>query len=528
MNLSKTPAQKNPATEDLNPKNPKKQRMDDGDSTALQKQALGGLLRLALVSDSETYAGVLDYLNSYKEIEIPPSEEQKKLIVRFLEGMTIRNKYERHRKFTFHGLSESHVDNLPKLDLGMTANRRLIEVPMQDGIVFIKDNPTNGRLRRLLSPENVENKDGCLENKWQLVFLGQNPPTSTLEEFGEKMADKWGKPSSDKIIYISNEAELKNQLSNVVSGTEILLCVMQKVSNNSFYKALKREAELEKEISTKCCNVQSVENYCSQKEMGLVYSLGLEMIAKTGGYKGKAFLRYGSFPLRFGDKCKVMYLGYSMFNFDPQATVMIGNIGEEHSSASDYVSVVAQNGRTSENDTAYVHFLPSILDQLLRKYKDNNLGRFPDRIIFFRQGCVIGPMEDTLRKEVDALEKMKDQKVPITFVVSYKNIGTHSVILSDGSASYRYSIFSDENALCYKDFETLIKNLSYSWRYPKPLPAHYTKCAADLAKICLGGKENPGADKVSKAIDRSLCVIGAQQKDGAADQQQSQQMEVEK
>ncbi|GLJ39826.1 hypothetical protein SUGI_0814180 [Cryptomeria japonica] len=448
---------------------------------------------------------VIDYLKSYTD----DGTISVNMATRVLQGVTIRKTDGRRNiKFTFHGVSKSNTEILE----GMTANRYPIDVPMQQCAVFIKDNESDERLRRLVSGDNLmvyhylENK--YLEKKWRLVFLGQNAPMDTLDKFRNHMAAKCGEPSSDEIIYISNEAELGNKLPKVERDRQILLCVMEKKQDNPFYSALKQEAELEKKILTKCCHLKIVEDYSDdQEETTIVTQLWLQMIAKLGAYKAKAFFLHSALPPRFGENCKVMYLGCNLMNSDPQITVMVGNIGPSDRSTSQYESRVGRGD--------YMENLGAIFRELLGKYEAARKS-LPDKIILFREGFIGGQIEETLRNERDALTNEVDglredeaKYVPITFIVGRKLNGTRSVSVLDGKASY--SIFSDGNGLFFSEFETLIRNLSYSRRYPKPLPALYAKRAVELAEVYLEGNEDVGAEKLdemAKAIDRSLYVIG--------------------
>ncbi|GLJ39824.1 hypothetical protein SUGI_0814160 [Cryptomeria japonica] len=521
MNPSTTPAHRG----DPNPRSPKRVRTNDDDSRdkALTDQQI--VLRDFVAEPSKTREDldggvpVIDYLKSYTD----DGTISVNMATRLLQGVTIRKTDgRRYIKFTFHGVSKSNRETLED----MTANRYPIDVPMQQCAVFIKDNESNERLRRLVSGDNLMEyhylDNRYLEKKWRLIFLGLNAPMDTLDKFRNHMAAKCGEPSSDEIIHISNEAELRNKLPKVERDRQILLCVMEKKQDNPFYSALKQEAELEKKILTKCCHLKILEDYSEdQEETTIVTQLWLQMVANLGAYKAKAFFLHSALPPRFGENCKVMYLGCNLINSDPQIAVMAGNIGPSGPSTSQYESRVGRGD--------YMENLGAIFRELLGKYEAARKS-LPDKIILFREGFIGGQIEETLRKERDALRNEVDdlrkevdalrnevdglredeaKYVPITFIVGRKLNGTRSVSVRDGKASY--SIFSDENGLFYNEFETVIRNLSYSRRYPKPLPAHYAKRAVELAEVYLEGKEDVDADKmdeIAKAIDRSLYVIG--------------------
>ncbi|GLJ39823.1 hypothetical protein SUGI_0814140 [Cryptomeria japonica] len=434
------------------------------------------------------------------------------------------------KKFTCHGLSKTDCNKLR----GVTANGEPIEVHREECGVLIKDNESNVRLQRLVSGDNLKEFhynlgkiQKILKNKWRLVFLGQNTQDTldTLHKFRDSMAEKWGGCSSDKIISINNEGELNKKLSKVEKDRPILLCVMEKNGDSPFYRALKREAELEKGILTKCCDLKNVQDYVKHQEYNvIIYNLWQEMIARLGAYEKNAYFLHSALPSRFGNKCKIMYLGCNVINSDPQVTVMVGNISSSDCSASQYKSRVASG--------VDIQKLPDIFSELLKKYKDE-VKSFPERIILFREGFIKGRAQETLlnelndlRARVDTLAKDEVKCVHITFIVRHKNGGTISVSVPDRKASY--SIFSDENGLCYSEFETLVRNLSYSRRYPEPLPAYYSTRAAKLAQVYLEGKENVGLDKmdeIAKAIDRSLCVIGERKQQQGKDQGAGEEME---
>ncbi|GLJ39825.1 hypothetical protein SUGI_0814170 [Cryptomeria japonica] len=462
----------------------------------------------------------------------------------------IRNEYRRGLSF------ELEYEKLPYLDLGTSADGKPIYLPIEWCVIYGKDNKSNQRLRRLVSHETPPdlnypeitnlvsetpreqpdlNYNELLKIKWQLVLLGQNDFMATVVEFSESIEIKCGEPIYEIDIEISNAQELKEKLDTVMEGTKILLCLMEK-QDKPFERALKREAELEKGILTQLCKLEDVEhyydlyhkhnNYEDLVELAgswYVTNLAQEMIAKTGEYKDKPLLPHTAFPPRFKLKkpnCVVMYLGCKVINYSfAHLTVMVANISRSDRSTSDYVARVALGD--------HMQSLPAPFGELLQKYRDENPTDLPDRIIFFREGFVGNGVEEMLRKEVDALREKLDSLrenvdplgeepdspkpltiySPITFIVRDRKIGARSVNAGDGKAFY--SIFSDESAICCSKFETLMRNLSYSRRYPKPLPVYYANRAARLAKVYLEGEMNPDPnkmDKIAKTIDRSLYV----------------------
>ncbi|GLJ39828.1 hypothetical protein SUGI_0814220 [Cryptomeria japonica] len=497
----------------------------------------------------------------------PLSEGAKNRVTSVLQGMKIRNTHgRRDKKFTFHGLTSDmtrdfvvfvedgdekfklEYEKLPYLDLGMSADGKPIYLPIEWCVIYSKDNKSNQRLRRLVSHETSPDlnytvlnypKNTHLENKWRLVFLGQNAPMDTLDKFRKSMAAKCGESGNAEIIHITEPAELKVKLPSLESGIIILVCVMEE-EDKPFQRAVKREAELEKGMVTQWCKLEDVEHYCDLyvtdlHESWYVTDLMQEMIAKTGSpeYKAKAFLPHSAFPHRFKwwnrdseSNCDVMYLGCKVINSFPHLTVMVANLSKEDRSTSDYVSRVALGD--------YMDNLPAIFGELLTKYDTIHDNDLPDKIIFFREGFVGGRIEETLRKEVNDLRKkinsLKNVAIypPITFIVRDRKSGARSVNGGDGKANY--SIFSDESAICCSEFEMLIKNLSYSRRYPKPLPVYYTNRVARLAKVYLEGQKNPNLNKIAETIDRSLYVRRESLNEGehqnrAAEQQQAEQMD---
>ncbi|GLJ39827.1 hypothetical protein SUGI_0814210 [Cryptomeria japonica] len=475
---------------------------------------------------------------------------------------------------------ELEYEELPYLDLGMSPDGKPIYLPIEWCVIYSKDNKSNQRLRSLVShetprdlnyPENTNlvsetpreqpelNYKELLEKKWQLVLLGGNAPPETFAKFWQSIEIKCGNSSNENIIHISNTKELKETLKTVMEGTQILLCVMEK-QDKPFERALKREAHLEKGILTQLCKLEDVEHYCDLyrkhnnyddldelAESWYVTNLAQEMIAKTGAYKDKALLPHSACPPRFKwrkPNCVVMYFGCKVINYSfTHLTVMVANISKSDHSTSDYVSRVALGD--------HMQNLQELFGELLKIYNENKHTDLPDRIIFFREGFVANGIEEMLRKEVDTLKEKLDSLrenvyslreepdspkpavtvySPITFIVRDRKSDAHSVNAGDGKANY--SIFSDENAICCSDFETLIRNLSYSKRYPKPLPVYYANRAARLAKVYLEGEMNPDQnkmDKIAKTIDRSLYVRGecqdAEQQDRAAEQEEAQQMD---
>ena len=113
------------------------------------------------------------------------------------------------------------------------------------------------------------------------------------------MKEKTNEVEKVKINQESNVIELGTQfLTHVDSdNTQVLLCVMDKEKDDQFYRALKQEAELKRKLMKKCYHMKIVEdnmiigkdNTKGFKPIVSLKHLFLEMVAKIGAYKEKAF-----------------------------------------------------------------------------------------------------------------------------------------------------------------------------------------------------------------------------------------------
>ncbi|KAJ7953861.1 Argonaute family protein [Quillaja saponaria] len=407
--------------------------------------------------------------------------------------------------------------------------------------------------------------EGTRIDRWALISFGGTPDQkSSIAKFINLLSQRCEQlgiflnrktimsPQFEPTQVLNNVSLLESKLKKIQraasNNLQLLVCVMEK--KHKGYGDLKRIAETRVGVLSQCCLYPNLSKFSSQ----FLANLALKINAKVGGCTVALYNSLPSqMPRLFQTDERVIFLGadvthpHPLDDFSPSVAAVVGSMNWP--AANKYVSRI----RSQTHRQEIIQDLGAMVGELLDEF-NQDVGKLPKRIIFFRDGVSETQFYKVLKEELESIRgacsTFPGYKPLITFAVVQKrhhtrlfpfetdqsstqnqffdeNIPPGTVVdtvithpkefdfylcshwgVKGTSRPTHYHVLWDENQFTSDEFQKLVYNLCYTFvRCTKPVslvpPAFYAHLAAYRGRLYLERSESSTFMKSSTTLSRA-------------------------
>ncbi|XP_051145595.1 protein argonaute 7 [Andrographis paniculata] len=299
--------------------------------------------------------------------------------------------------------------------------------------------------------------EGARVERWAIVsFGGTNDQKAGIPKFIKQLSQRCEhlgiflhkhtvvSPLFEPMHVLGNPKLLESKLRKIhkaaMNDLQLLICVMER--KHKGYADLKRVAETSIGVVSQCCLYSNLGKLSSQ----FLANMALKINAKVGGCTVALYNSLPSqMPRLFRQEDPVIFMGadvthpHPLDDVSPSVAAVVGSVNWPE--ANKYVSRM----RSQTHRQEIIEDLGAMVGEILDDFYEE-LGEFPKRIIFFRDGVSETQFYKVLQEELQAIRRACSRHTgyepPITFMVVQKRHHTRLFPLFDRDS---YSQFADEN-----------------------------------------------------------------------------------